>query len=126
MKAYLASDGYYPPLMKKGIIEKFMWEAKFACECSNKPGAFEDINYIFGSVFHIVCSWLQVLYALNKTYLMNEKKALPHISRLSTIPDEFQLQINQVYSTIADGNFDEAYVIILKLDNEIRDLCAAN
>lgn len=122
LKALLYSKGEYSPLMKTATVQKFLWEAWFSLACGRKAAFKGDINYAVGSVFRTVCSWAQVLYALNNRYLMNEKGSLRQICNLSLKPDDMESKVKHVYQLFADGDAEKAYQTLDHLHSEIEDL----
>ena len=122
LKALLHSNGEYSPQMREAIIRKFLWEAWFSLECGRKAAFKGDINYAVGSVFRTVCSWIEVLYALNNIYLMNEKGALSRAHILNRKPVDMEVQIKIVYKLFMDGSAEKAYQILDDLHREIASL----
>lgn len=122
LKALLHSKGEYAPVMREAVVRRFLWEAWFSLECSRKAAFKGDINYAVGSIFRTVCSWVEVLYALNNTYLMNEKGALPRIEKLDRKPFDMEHRIKNVYSLLIEQMAEQAYQILDGLHREIADL----
>jgi len=65
----------YPPVFQKATIQNFFWEATFALDNGYKGIYKKDLSYIAGCCFRSVSCLNQVLFAINETYLMNEKGA---------------------------------------------------
>ena len=122
LKALLHSNGEYSLQMREAVIRKFLWEAWFSLECGRKAAFKGDINYAVGSVFRTVCSWIEVLYALNNIYLMNEKGALSRAHMLTRKPVDMEVQIKTVYRLFMDGSAEKAYQILDDLHREIASL----
>jgi hypothetical protein len=122
LKALLYSEGEYSPKMREAIIKKFLWEAWFSFNCGRKAALKGDINYAEGSLFRSVCSWIQVLYALNNRYLMNEKGALKHVRNLELKPVDMEERVKSAYALFANENPEQAYEIIEALHSEIESL----
>jgi predicted nucleotidyltransferase len=122
LKSLLYSKEEYPPLMRVSMIKKFLWEAEFSLACGRKAAFKGDVNYIMGSVFRAVCSWVQVLYALNNRYLMNEKGALKWVSSLKHKPNGMEERVKLSYKLFAEGDAKEGYQILDGLLSEIEDL----
>lgn len=122
LKSLLHSKGEYSPQMKEAVIRKFLWEAWFSLECGRKAAFKGDINYAVGSVFRTVCSWIEVLYALNNIYLMNEKGALLRVHVINRKPIDMEARVKTVYELFADGSAEKAYQILDDLHSEIGEL----
>ncbi len=122
LKALLHSEGEYPSKMREAVTAKFLWEAWFSLECGRKAAHKGDINYACGSVFRAVCSWVEVLFALNNMYLMNEKGALPGVSALGLKPVDMEARVKSSYRLIMDGSATEAWQVLGALHSEIDGL----
>lgn len=72
------------------------------------------------SVFRAVCSWVEVPYALNRRYLMNEKGALKWIDGFVPKPIDMEARVMNLYKHFADGETKRAYQILDELHNEIE------
>jgi len=65
----------YPAALKEALIRQFFWEAEFSLGVAAKAISRADVSYIAGCCFRGVSCMLQVLFALNECYWMNEKGA---------------------------------------------------
>lgn len=79
----------YPPKLKSAIISKFMWEARFALETATKSADRRDVAYVAGCLFRSAMCMVQVLFALNERYLVNEKGAIAAVESFSIRPPRF-------------------------------------
>lgn len=122
LKSLLHSDGPYPPRMRETTVGRFLWEAWFSLACARTAAHKGDFHYAEGSLFRTVCAWVQVLFALNGRYLMNEKGALARVRELARRPDEMEARVREAYRLIADGKAAEAYAILDALHGEIQAL----
>lgn len=120
LKALLYSKGQYSPLMKEAIVKRFLWEAWFSLACGRKAAFSGDVNYAMGSVFRAVCSWVEVIYALNKRYLMNEKGAVKWVNDFDIRPSDMEARVREVYQLLARGDARKAYQILDRLHSEIE------
>ncbi|MGE5654767.1 MAG: nucleotidyltransferase domain-containing protein [Bacillota bacterium] len=126
LKALLHSNGAYAPAMKEAVIHKFLWEAWFSLACGRKAALKGELHYAMGSVFRAVCAWLQVLFALNNRYLMNEKGALNQVYDLQRKPADMEMRIKDAYRLFADGEPQKAYEIVDALHAEVEKLAVSN
>lgn len=122
LKSLLYSKGEYSPQMRDAVVRKFLWEAWFSLMCGRKAAFKGDINYAMGSVFRAVCSWVEVLHALNNVYLMNEKGSLSRIVTLKNKPVNMEIRVKTAYKLLIEVNAEKAYQILDDLHNEIADL----
>ena len=122
LKNLLYSEGPYPPMMRRALIQKFFWEAWFSLACGRKAALKGDIHYAVGSAFRAVGAWVEVLFALNGVYLMNEKGSLRSLSALTQKPPAMEERVGEAYRAFA-GNAPEAgYEILDLLHQEISAL----
>jgi predicted nucleotidyltransferase len=122
LKALLYSKGEYSPLMRETIIKKFLWEAWFSLECGRKAALKGDFNYAMGSLFRTVCSWVEVLFAINNHYLMNEKGALKQVINLNHKPVDMEARVKIAYKLFVEDGAEQAYQVLDGLHNEIEGL----
>jgi Nucleotidyltransferase domain len=91
----------YPPALKKAIIEKFNWEINFALDTANKSIERTDIAYAAGCCFRAVMCMLQVLFALNEQYWLNEKGAVALAGTFQIAPKRLQARIEEMFGLLA-------------------------
>lgn len=122
LKRLLEADGGYPETMRRAVIGKFVWEARFSLACARKSALDGETNYAMGSVFRAVCAWAQVVYALNRQYLMNEKRALGRASEMELCPPGLETRSLEAYRLVAAGAGARAYAILDAIHGEIERL----
>ena len=79
----------YPPLLKHSIVDKYLWEAGFALDTSLKSAARGDVFYVTGCLFRCAACLVQVLFALNERYFVNEKGSVGAVDSLEVRPPDF-------------------------------------
>ena len=72
----------YPDQLREALIRRFLWEILFAIENAETAVARGDSTYIAGCAFRSLACAAQVLFAVNRRYLINEKGALAAAARL--------------------------------------------
>lgn len=80
----------YPQKMREALISFFSFEADFSCALAKKALSQMDRCYIAGHLFRSVSALNQVLFALNETYCLNEKKAPERIDGFPNAPRDYQ------------------------------------
>lgn len=80
----------YPPPLKSALVTKYLWEAHFALETSRKPASRGDVSYVSGCAFRCVACLVQVLFALNERYFVNEKGSVRGASGFPFGPPDFE------------------------------------
>jgi predicted nucleotidyltransferase len=109
----------YPAALKQAIVEKFAWEILFSLENAKKSERREDISYVAGCCFRSVSCMLQVLFALNEQYLLNEKGAIAMVETFARRPAQFKARVEKAFQLLcAEKN---QMVSALNLLNELAD-----
>lgn len=93
----------YPPVFREAAIRKYFWEAGFALDNAYKAIYKRDLPYIAGCCFRSAACLNQVLFALNETYLMNEKGAAAIADSFRTAPSSYFRRINEIFTLITDN-----------------------
>ncbi|HET7477893.1 MAG TPA: hypothetical protein VFJ72_00115 [Rubrobacteraceae bacterium] len=86
----------YPPCLKRTIVQKQLWEARFAVETCRKSAARGDAFYVAGCLFRCAACLAQTLFALNERYVINEKGAIEVAGSLAVSPPYFADTIGSV------------------------------
>ena len=94
----------YPQALQKALIQKFAWEIDFALGTGKKSIARQDVTYAAGCCFRAVACMLQVLFALNQEYWLNEKGALLIADKFPLRPERLKERIEEAFGLLAaDG-----------------------
>lgn len=105
----------YPDSLQRALIAFFSFEAKFSCDLAKSYSQNNDIYYMVGHLFRSISALNQVLFAMNQTYCLNEKKAVLRIERFSIRPKDYCNRINEIL-TLAPDN------CLIKI-NKLEQLC---
>jgi hypothetical protein len=110
----------YPPALKQALINKYLFEAQFSVDIARKPAHRSDVAYVAGCLFRGVACLVQVLYALNERYFLNEKASADAVDAFPLHPDGFRTSVAQAVAAPS-----EASVACLEmLVQQVRRLCA--
>lgn len=90
----------YPRALQEVLINKFIWEAGFSLEVARKAIERGDVSYIAGCGFRTIACLLQVLFALNENYLLNEKGAIVKAEAFGIKPERFRERVEQTISSL--------------------------
>jgi predicted nucleotidyltransferase len=93
----------YPEVLGEALIRTFFWEARFALENAEHGQGRQDANYVAGCTFRAVACLCQTLFALNRTYLLNEKGAVRGVERLARHPAGFAAKVEEIHRSGAVG-----------------------
>lgn len=86
----------YPHRLRASLAESYLWQAEFALDVSKKSVARGESGYVAGCLFEAVYCLVQVLYALNERYFINEKGALTELERFASCPPGFVKEVSEV------------------------------
>jgi predicted nucleotidyltransferase len=86
----------YPPRLKRALIRNQLWEARFALDTCRKSATRGDVFYVTGCLFRCAACMVQVLFALNERYLINEKGSVEATDSLPLRPSKFKEAVNSV------------------------------
>jgi hypothetical protein len=75
----------YPPALRRTLIGS-LWEAEFSLDIALKPAERGDSVYVSGCLFRCAMIVLQVLFAINERYWLNEKGALEEAAGFPLVP----------------------------------------
>ncbi|WP_054027509.1 nucleotidyltransferase domain-containing protein [Bacillus sp. FJAT-28004] len=92
----------FPVSLKNAIVSKFLWEAVFSVSNAKKGISRTDVSYVAGHLFRAVSCLTQVLFAINETYLLNEKGAIAACAAFPRSPDRFEARIRHSYTLLTD------------------------
>lgn len=79
----------YPAKLRSAIVSKFLWEARFALDNARKAAGRRDVAYVAGCLYRCAMCLVQVLFALNEHYFVNEKGSVAAVDTFSTRPARF-------------------------------------
>ena len=98
LAALKALTAEYPAPLKRALVKHFLWEAGFALETCRKPARRGESFYAGGCLFRCAACLVQVLYALNERYFVNEKGSVGAVASFALRPDGFGETISSVLS----------------------------
>ncbi len=88
----------YPEELRRALISFFMFEANFSCSLARAYAGRDDVYYVAGHLFRAASALNQVMFALNRTYCLNEKKAVLRIRDFPlTLPD-YAARVNGLFN----------------------------
>jgi hypothetical protein len=79
----------YPVPLKRALINRYLFEAHFSLFIARKAVDGGDTFYVAGCLFRGVACLVQVLFALNERYFVNEKGAVAAIDGCALRPAGF-------------------------------------
>ena len=90
----------YPIRLKMVIIDSFWWEVDFSLGIARKSVSRGDVVYASGCCFRAVTCLMQVLFAVNEQYWMNEKGAVALADGFPKSPSHFKERIEDAFAQL--------------------------
>lgn len=111
----------YPAALQGALVQKFAWESDFSIQIARKSIERADVVYAAGCCFRGLMCMLQVLFALNEEYWMNEKGAVKIAQGFSVKPARFQERANDVFRLLgADSeSIQQAIDVLAELSRDV-------
>jgi hypothetical protein len=95
----------YSALLKNTIINSFLWQAEFSFEVAKKSANTGNLFYAAGCLTRIASCLVQVLYALNDTYFISDKRLYKDVEQFSLKPHDFVKRLDRILGNIGrDSN----------------------
>ena len=83
----------YPPALAAAIVRRYLWEAGFATTTAAGAARRGDLTYVSGCLFRAVACLVQVLFAVNGRWFVNEKGSVAEAARLPRTPPGFAADV---------------------------------
>jgi hypothetical protein len=112
----------YPDKLREAVIRCFQWEVLFSIENAQTAVPKGDQSYIAGCAFRSLACAAQVLFALNRNYLINEKGALAAAALLPLTVDNLAERARGVWQAIGLRAFDAALAELGSIERELAGL----
>lgn len=118
----------YPMALQKAMISFFMFEADFSLLHAKANAGSGDRYYVAGCIFRSVSGLNQVLFACNKAYCINEKKAVKLIDSLERKPADYSGKVNRIFQALGDSLqrscelTEELYSEVKEIVTEVTDV----
>ncbi len=115
----------YPPGLQRATLARFGWEARFSLDNAHKAIARADLTYVAGCLFRSFACLGQVIHALNRVYLMNEKGALRLSAAMPlTVPDLLG-RVGRVWGLLGEGRLEECLSVAGAIVEDAEQLLSA-
>ena len=117
-----AAASPYPDNLRAALLKTFLWEVSFSIENAQVAIPRRDKTHIAGCVYRALCCIGQVLFALNRRYLINEKGALVEAAGFPCTIGGLTGWTDSVWGDIGNSQFSDALDRLRTLDAELRAL----
>jgi len=115
----------YPKELGDALVRRFGFEALFSIEGAQTASHRGDQSYIAGCAFRSLCCVAQVLFALNRRYLINEKGAVEAAARLPLTVHDLSERALRVWEEVGRRAFDAALTELGSIERELAFLAGA-
>jgi len=105
----------YPDALAYALIGFFLFEAGFSRDHAKKAWENRDLYTLSGHLFRSISALNQALFAFNRTYCLNEKRAVTRADALTHAPKKYRLRTEEIFSNPASARS------LYLLDTLIRD-----
>lgn len=79
----------YPPPLRAALVRRYLFDARFMLELARKPATRGDVFHVAGCLFRVAAALVQVLFAANERWFLNEKGALAETEGMERRPAAF-------------------------------------
>ena len=114
----------FPEALRQALIARFHWEVAFAIENAEIAIARGEQTHIAGCVHRALCCIAQVLFALNRRYLINEKGALVEADGFPDGIAGMAETAAEIWGAIGMRNFERAIELIRGMAARLDGLVA--
>lgn len=91
---------YYPDVLQKALIDLFGFEARFSSNLASKSVSRDDLYYVSAHVIRSISCMNQVIFAVNRRYCLNEKKAVMRAGAFAVCPHNYVIRVQQILSNV--------------------------
>lgn len=100
----------YPPALQTALCDYFLFEAGFSLMLAEGTLARDDAYYVAAHLVRAVSGMNQALFARNRVYCLNEKKAVQRIDGFPVRPDRYKARVDEA---LAASGQDPAQAVTL-------------
>jgi Domain of unknown function (DUF4037)/Polymerase beta, Nucleotidyltransferase len=91
---------HYPQALKNKIINAFVWDTEFTLQVATKSAKRGEVYFVAGCLTRIASNLVQVLYALNETYFISDKRLYQDVEQFSIKPQNFAERLDHMLGDI--------------------------
>lgn len=91
---------HYPDALQRALIDLFGFEARFSCDLATKTIPRDDSYYVVAHCIRAISALHQVIFACNRQYIINEKKAVMRVMECAIRPYAYQDRVRTIMHTI--------------------------
>ena len=118
----------YPDALARAVRSAFLWEAGFALETARTSARRGDAFHVCGSLFRSAACLVQVLFAANRRYFVNEKGAVAAAETFALAPPRFSARVRRLLTGTGarPEDLERSLEGMEVLVDEVRDLVVSS
>jgi hypothetical protein len=97
LQALIARTRPYPLALRNRLLSAFGFEIEFSLQMAAKQNSMRDVSYFMGCLFRATACIAQVLFALNRIYLLNEKGAIIRAASFKLVPQNLGERVSAAF-----------------------------
>jgi hypothetical protein len=115
----------YPDALAQALVQRFGWEAGFAAENALKAAARGDATHVAGCAYRTLACTAQVVFALNRRYLINEKGAVGEAAAMPVTVPDLAARESALWQAIGAGRLADVQRQLVVLARDLGDVAAS-
>jgi hypothetical protein len=96
------SVAFYPAALKQTIVHDSLWGAEFTLSHAQTFARQADVYNTVGCLTRTLSYLTQALFALNETYFISDKKAMPIIESFALRPPDYGARVSRILAGPGD------------------------
>ena len=121
--ALIARASPYPDALRQALIARFHGEARFSIDNAETALPRGDETHVAGCAYRALCCLAQVLFALNRRYLINEKGALAEAAGFPVTIETGNAA--RMWAAVGAGDLEAGLRILKGMAGELDGIVAA-
>lgn len=122
LAALKARTSPYPDALRAALLSRFLWEVRFSIENAELGDARNDETHVAGCAYRALACFAQVLFALNRRYLINEKAALAEAASFPLSVPALTVATQSVWRGVGNGALAGAVHALRRIEVDLRAL----
>jgi hypothetical protein len=114
----------FPEPLREALIRRFQWEVLFSIENGEIAVPRGDLTHIAGCTYRALCCICQVLFALNRRYLINEKGALDEAAKFPLTISDLSARVAGMWRAMCSSQFGAAFAVLRAFEHELKIVAA--
>jgi hypothetical protein len=110
----------FPDTLANALVDLFLWEVIFSIENGETAVQRRDQTHVAGCAYRALACIGQVLFALNRRYLINEKGALEEAAGFPRTVRRLNDRVAAIWSAVGARQYHGAFAELRELDRELR------